>query len=92
MSMGEHDEMTVDSDRGPSFEDEVAESLAAAASMPVPADISGRKPIESWAVELRIEDWLFAAAKMHARWPTGREVTRAEFEEAIKGVDSVTCR
>lgn len=70
----------------------------AAAEIPPPAPTAEpvaaaeRKPIETWAKELGTADWLFAATKMHAGWPRGREVTQAEFEAATKAVDGVTCR
>lgn len=51
-----------------------------------------RKPFEAWATELGTEDWLLAAAKMHARWPAGREVTKLEFNAALKGAGDVTSR
>jgi len=77
---------------GPAFETEVAESLAAAASVPSSADSDGRKPVESWAIELKTPDWLFAAAKMLAQWPRGRELTKAEYQSAVAAVDQVICR
>lgn len=53
---------------------------------------SETKAIEVWCAELKTPDWLFAAAKMHARWPAQRTVTREAYEAALAGAQSVTCR
>lgn len=58
-------------------------------TLPAPTD---RKPVEAWAAELGTESWLFAATKMRARWPVGRELTRAEYEAEVKAALEVTCR
>lgn len=82
--MHDLDEMTAD-------HDSAGAPHALTPGEPLPASFE-RKPVESWARELGTEDWLFAAAKMHARWPTGREVTRSEFDAAVKAAGDVTCR
>lgn len=33
--------------------------------------------------------WKFTAAKAHARWPEGKEVTKAEFEAAVAAAAGV---
>jgi hypothetical protein len=42
------------------------------------------KPVEQWATEKQIADWLFAAAKTGHRWPQGVEFSEADFDAAIE--------
>lgn len=64
--------------------DAVVESPAAAADP--------RKPIEFWAEVLGTPDWLFAGVKAGKQWPIGQEVTREDYEAAIKWATSFACR
>lgn len=50
------------------------------------------KSVEDWNTELTPEPWQFAAAKVVAGWPGGREVTRAEFRAAIAKASGLVSR
>lgn len=39
--------------------------------------------------ERRQNDWVLAAIRAHTRWGQGREVTTAEFEEAVNSVTNL---
>lgn len=43
-----------------------------------------RTPVEELAAQLATPDWLFAAAKVKFGWPVGRELTPAEYADAIE--------
>lgn len=52
--------------------------------------MSERKTFETWAAEKRPAAWLTAAARAMRGWAIGREVTEAEFDDAIHAAGSVT--
>lgn len=43
-----------------------------------------RKPVEQHQADLGTEYWLFAAARQKFHWPIGQELTRADYEAALK--------
>ena len=51
-----------------------------------------RRTVEAWREILATPAWLFAGAKMGERWPIGRELTEAEYREALERAGNVTCR
>ncbi|ALJ90059.1 hypothetical protein [Thermus aquaticus] len=51
-----------------------------------------RRPYEEWARELGTPGWLLAAAKTKAGWALGQEVTRKEYEAALKATQGEVIR
>jgi hypothetical protein len=51
-----------------------------------------RRAIEAWAEDKGTEAHWFAAAKYHARWGAGREVTESVYDSAVHFVQNITLR
>lgn len=51
-----------------------------------------RKPVEAWQQELATPAWLFAAARIRAKWPAGAELTAAEYRAAIRAAEEEVIR
>lgn len=49
-----------------------------------PEPVSVKQPVEALAAALATPDWLFAAAKVKHGWPTGQELTEAQYLKAIE--------
>jgi hypothetical protein len=47
-----------------------------------------RQAVEAWASELATPAWAFAAARMKHSWPEGRQLSRADYEKAVKAATS----
>jgi hypothetical protein len=60
-----------------------AEAKAVAESEAKPAKAES-KTIEAWQLEFRLAVWEFAALVQLKRWKSGKSVTKAEFEAALK--------
>lgn len=56
-----------------------------------PAHVPGpvMKTAEDWAAEKQTPAWLFAAARAHHTWPVGRELTEAQFLEALSATRGI---
>jgi hypothetical protein len=50
---------------------------------------AARRPFETWATEKQPAPWQAAAARTMRGWVIGREVTEAEFDDAIKAAGSI---
>jgi hypothetical protein len=48
-----------------------------------------RKTVEVWAAEKKTPAWLFAGAKAGNRWPIGRELEEAEYDQAVHAAANV---
>lgn len=68
---------------------DTASSEAAPPKTAAPAEL---KTVEAWAAERNTQAWQFAAAKMHAGWPIGREVTAEAFDAAVHDACNVISR
>jgi hypothetical protein len=55
--------------------------------MPIPP----RQPFETWVATKKPEPWRAAAARAMRGWAIGREVTEAEFDEALKAAGEIVC-
>lgn len=51
-----------------------------------------RRSVEAWAEAKQIAPWMLAAARTHAAWPVGAELTEASFDEAVEAVSSLSLR
>jgi hypothetical protein len=49
---------------------------------PTDASAVERRPVETWARDLRTDAWVFAAAKTMHRWPEGLEVSADDYHAA----------
>jgi uncharacterized membrane protein AbrB (regulator of aidB expression) len=49
-----------------------------------------RQPFEKWAEAKKPAAWLVAAARAMRGWAIGREVTEAEFDDAIHAAGTIT--
>jgi hypothetical protein len=58
---------------------------------PAPAakSAASTKTAEAWAAEKKTPRWLYAAAKALHRWPIGKELVEANFDEACKKAGNV---
>jgi hypothetical protein len=50
---------------------------------------TSRQPFETWADAKKPAVWLIAAARAMRGWAIGREVTEAEFDDAIQAAGSI---
>ena len=51
-----------------------------------------KQPIEHWQIVAGTPKWLWAGMKLGKGWPIGKEVTRAEYDEAVNWAANVECR
>ena len=65
-------------------EKQLAEITAAMADAP-------KRAVEAWA-KAKNHTWQFAAARTHERWPTGVELTEAEYDQAVASATGVALR
>jgi hypothetical protein len=77
--------MTPDNEQGGS----PAEPVPVPAPESTPAAEPIRRSYEDWATDKIPEAWALAAAKTLMSWPVGREVTEAEFDEAIRTAKAI---
>jgi hypothetical protein len=68
----------------PEIAERTEEATPAEQPPAAPAPAPERKPVEKLLAEKKTPAWLFAAARVHKRWPVGLELTEAEYEEGIK--------
>ena len=68
---------------------EVLEAPAPAVASAAPVSLC---PFEDWAKAKKIPDWKLAATRAFASWPAGREVTEADFDQAVQRACSVAMR
>jgi hypothetical protein len=59
---------------------------------PKKPDTEPRVPVEEHAKAKGTAAWLFAGAKLGNRWPTGCELTEAEYDAAIHAAANVQIR
>jgi hypothetical protein len=52
-------------------------------------DVDERKPFEIWAAEKKPAPWQANAARAMRGWAIGREITEAEFDDAIQAAGQV---
>jgi len=48
--------------------------------------------VEAWAQAWATPAWLFAAARVHAHWAIGTEVTEAQYTSAVESVAGIHLR
>ena len=51
-----------------------------------------KQPVEKWAEQKKLPAWKFAAAKAHASWPLGFEVSEEEFDQAVHAACGIALR
>jgi hypothetical protein len=51
-----------------------------------------RLPFEQWAAKKKTVAWLLAAAKALESWPIGREITEAQFDDAVLRAGSLAVK
>ncbi len=61
-------------------------------SIQAPAPSDGKQTIEHWQTVCGTPDWLWAGMKLGKGWPIGKEVTREEYDAAVKWAANVPCR
>lgn len=58
---------------------------------PAPSS-DAKQTIEHWQIVAGTPQWLWAGMKLGKGWPIGKEVTRAEYDEAVEWAAHVECR
>jgi hypothetical protein len=54
-----------------------------------PESAPERRTFEAWAAEKKTAAWQAAAARAMRAWAIGREVTEAEFDEAVRAAGEI---
>ena len=77
-------EGTAPTESAPPAEAPVVSVAPPATVTPAAPSAPERKPWETWATAKKLAAWQLAAARYHARWPVGQEVSEAVFDAAVK--------